>query len=530
MAVISDFLQLDRPLSAFPTYAALILAFLLFIFLRFILAPEKFKGVPQPPLPSWIWGHMHKTHNTPAGEHYGQWINKYGPTIKINAPLFAGKLLVTADPAAIHHMFTTRCYDYTKSDLIRPFVERVVGRGLIWAEGDLHRLQRKQVVPAFSPEVVNRMEPAVSEVSHKTAAKLSSMVAEGESIIDMHDMMGKTTLDIFGLVALNHDFNCLEGGGADIRHQVKQQANDFITFSGFLAAAMLRAIPATARLPIKSISEQGSIRRVISPLARELIVRGKNEGEVSEFKGNDFMSTMLRNGEMTDENLIANVVTFIVAGYDSTSGSITWGLYALARNQEAQTKLREELLALGREPTVKDLTNMEQLPYFEAVCKETLRMYPVTDAERVAHEDDVIPLRFPIITPEGEQISAIPVKKGDTMIIPIICSNRLNAVWGDGDTWRPERWLGELPPKDQLVQGWANMLTFSEGPRSCIGFRLAILEMKVILATLIRRFVFSVPSDDFEVYGRYFATLIPVVKGQDSKGAYMPLKVTPYEE
>ncbi|TDL17780.1 cytochrome P450 [Rickenella mellea] len=530
MAVIREFLQLDRPLSTLPTYVVLTLVFFLFLFLRYVITPQRFKGVPEPPLPSWLWGHSQKVHNTTAGDHYGQWLDKYGPTIRVKAPLWAGKLLVTADPAAIHHILTTKCYNYTKSTLTRPFVERIIGRGLIWAEGDVHRLQRKQVVPAFSPEVVNRMEPVVTEVSLKSAAKIGSMVDHGENIIDMHEMMGKTTLDIFGLVALNHDFNCLEGGGAEIRQKVKKQANDFILPSGFFAVAALRAFPPIAHLPIKSIQEHGSIKKAVTPLALELIQRGKNDDQVSQNKGNDFMSTMLRNGEMSDQRLIDNVVTFIVAGYDSTSGSITWGLYSLARNQRAQDRLRQELLALGHEPTLKDLTTMEQLPYFDAVCKETLRMYPVTDPERVAHEDDVIPLRFPIVTPEGEQISAIPIKKGDTIVLPIICSNRLNAVWGDGDVWRPERWLGELPPKDQLVQGWANLLTFSEGPRNCIGFRLAILELKIIIATLIRRFVFTLPSDDFEVQGRYFATLLPIVKGQESKGAYMPLKVTPFEE
>ena len=60
------------------------------------------------------------------------------------------------------------------------------------------------------------------------------------------------------------------------------------------------------------------------------------------------------------------------------------------------------------------------------------------------------------------------------MVIPFICSNRLNLVWGDGDTFRPERWLDEksLPPKDQMTQGWSNLVTFSEGPRLCIGVRL----------------------------------------------------------
>ena len=134
-------------------------------------------------------------------------------------------------------------------------------------------------------------------------------------------------------------------------------------------------------------------------------------------------------------------------------------------------------------------------------------------------------------------------------MIAFIGSNTLNRVWGDGKVFRPERWLDEksLPSKDVLTQGWSNLLTFSAGPRMCIGLRLgtfswliaspthcllslyvAILELKILLHSLLRNFVFSLPSDDFVVDGYFFASLIPVVRGEENKGGRLPLKMTPY--
>ncbi|KAJ7122977.1 cytochrome P450 [Mycena epipterygia] len=495
----------------------------------YLIKGTKFKDVPKPPTPSWVWGHTKKVHTTAAGDHYGVWFDRYGPTIKLDGAVGTEEYLVSADPALVHHVFTTNCYDYTKSDLTRPFVERVLGQGLVWAEGDEHKVQRRKLVGAFSQEAVNKMEPAVTDVAHKTGNIFATMIDQGDGIIDVHDMVARATLDAFGKVALNHEFNALDGGAAEIRNKWRLQGNNHVGFGGLMAVATLRALPWVAHLPIGTIQEQGSVKTTINPLAQAIIEAAESNQAVSSGKDNDLLSMLLRSGDMPRQQLVDNISTFIVAGFDSTSAALTWALYAMAQFPETQQKLRDELLELGRDPNVKDLTSMDQLRYFDAVCKETLRMFPATDAERIALKDDLLPLHFPITTPDGRTVTHIPISKGETIIIPLICSNRLNTVWGDGATWRPERWLEEMPSKADLPAGWSNMLTFSEGPRLCIGYRLALLELKIIMGHLIKRFTFELPNDKFHVEGRYFASLIPIVRGEEEKGAYLPLRVKPYE-
>ncbi|KAJ7138346.1 cytochrome P450 [Mycena epipterygia] len=502
--------------------------------LRYLLKPTKFKDVPKPPTPSWLWGHTRKVHSTPAGDHYGVWFDSYGPTIKLDGAFGTEEYLVSADPALIHHVLTTNCYDYTKSKFARRFFERVLGRGLVWAEGDLHKTQRRQLVGAFSQDTVNRMEPVVTDIAHKTGNILSTMIDQGQDVIDVHDMITKATLDAFGRVALNHEFNALEGGATEIRQTWRDLGNAHIGFGGLMVVAALRAFPWFEHLPFGSIQEHGSVRTTINPVAQAIIAVAESNQAVSQSAGKDkdLLSILLRSGDMPREQLIDNISTFIVAGFDTTSASLTWALYAMAQFPSTQKKLREELLQFGREPTVKDLASMEQLPYFDAVCKETLRMFASSDLERVALKDDVLPLRFPIFTPDGRRVNEIVIRKGETLIIPLICSNRLNAVWGDGAHWRPERWLegGKLPSKHDLTEGWANLLTFSEGPRLCIGHRLALLELKVIMAALIKRFSFELPRTDFDVHGKFFVSLSPIVKGEEEKGAYLPLRLKVYDQ
>jgi cytochrome P450 len=160
--------------------------------------------------------------------------------------------------------------------------------------------------------------------------------------------------------------------------------------------------------------------------------------------------------------------------------------------------------------------------------------------EKVAEEDDVIPLRQPIRGADGSWIKSIPVKKGQVIHIPSIGINRDEAVFGDADTFRPTRWLvgrgdaaeakyctpGEhgLPPADQMCGGWSGLFTFSEGPRICVGMKLALFEYKAILTTLIRSFQFHDTGVAISV--RHFITLSPRIKGREHEGFNLPVKVT----
>lgn len=120
----------------------------------------------------------------------------------------------------------------------------------------------------------------------------------------------------------------------------------------------------------------------------------------------------------------------------------------------------------------------------------SLRLYPpIPYVERVAAEDDVLPLRHPITTPNGTVITELPIRKGQvcnhfstsennrilmffmkTVQIPMVAINRLG--WLDGDRFRPDRWLEDMPPSYLLPTGWSHTLAFGDGPKSCAGIRL----------------------------------------------------------
>ncbi len=230
-----------------------------------------------------------------------------------------------------------------------------------------------------------------------------------------------------------------------------------------------------------------------------------------------------------------------VAGYETTSCVLAFTIWALAQNPDIQSKLREEVRTIAGEPTYDDFVDPNLLPYLDAVCKEAMRMFlPSTRNEKVAEEDDVIPLRQPIRGADGSWIKSVPVKKGQVIHIPSFAINRDEAVFGDADTFRPTRWLvgrgdateakyctqGEhgIPPADHMCGGWSGLFTFTEGPRICVGMRLALFEYKAILTTLTRSFQFH--DTGVAISMRTFIALLPYIKGREHEGLNLPVKLS----
>ncbi|KAG8815206.1 hypothetical protein FRC19_001183 [Serendipita sp. 401] len=226
---------------------------------------------------------------------------------------------------------------------------------------------------------------------------------------------------------------------------------------------------------------------------------------------------------LSDEEVLHQIPTFLLAGHETTSTSTTWTILSLAEHPEIQKKLRSELLTLDTEsPSMEDLNS---LPYLDAVVRESLRYHSVVSGTlRVASQDDVIPLEKPFMDKSGNLRDCIPISKGDTIFIPIRWFNRTTSIWGeDAKAFNPDRWKA-VPKDTYAIPGvWGNQLTFLGGPRACIGYRFALVEMKALLFFLVRNFEFelAVPAED--ITRRPGVVTRPAVKSELSKGNQLPM-------
>ena len=203
---------------------------------------------------------------------------------------------------------------------------------------------------------------------------------------------------------------------------------------------------------------------------------------------------------------------FRISGQETTALALAFSIYELARHPECQKRLREELESFSSEPTYDDYST--HFPYLDSVMKETyvlyhiltlhplkyvlrIRLYPgLAYMERVATREDVIPLRHVVRMTDGAERNELVVRPGQvcfathrlssvlttqqTIVIPIYTIHHLDSIWGDADTFRPERWLAPLPVEAQAYSGWSNTLGFSDGPRSCVGIRLGMPSFPIL--------------------------------------------------
>jgi cytochrome P450 len=196
-------------------------------------------------------------------------------------------------------------------------------------------------------------------------------------------------------------------------------------------------------------------------------------------KDMDILSLLLESNDFSDEDLVDQLLTFLAAGHETTSSTLTWAVYLLAINQDWQTRLRAEIRSnlparsATQPPTPAEI---EALPILNAICNETLRLYPVVPVTvRTA------------IRPTTISVAGYPqpVPAGTRLLIAPWAINRSPDLWGEkADQFVPNRWLeGGMANTGGATSNYANM-TFLHGPRSCIGQGFAKAEFKCLLAVL----------------------------------------------
>jgi len=165
--------------------------------------------------------------------------------------------------------------------------------------------------------------------------------------------------------------------------------------------------------------------------------------------------------------------------------TLTWALIELCRHTDKQQRLREEVSLFREDLTFEQLVSPSLAPYLDAVVHEVLRLHPALgEITRMATEDDVIPLSEPVLTADGRLADSIFIQKGMVVVIPMEYVNQAKDLWGEDATeFNPDRWIDGSVKKE--LPGYKHILTFSDGPRTCLGKTFAIVELKVSCSIFI---------------------------------------------
>ncbi|KAG9314552.1 cytochrome P450 [Chiua virens] len=449
------------------------------------------RHVSGPTPHSWLWGEEQVLYHDPPGTHYMDWHRKFGKVVRFSGA-FGHPMLSITDPRAINYIVGEGTYRFPKPNGVRTWFRLLLGKGILWVEGDFiplhslvhtnlisigkepHERQRKTVAPALSPQSVRHLTTLFYENATKMALqwqKIFDDVQTAQVTIEMTNWANRFALDTIGRAAFSHDFGCLNGRPHALVNALDSLTNHEKTRWTFYTRALFWLVP--------GILHFGKKGRLIRKTRKELgdlamfILRDARVNNDPDTKS--FMSFMLREDRssgtlcLDDEQVAAQMRTIISAGFEPVSATIAWLFYELAMDPERQEAIRNEV-STPCDPTYDALNN--EFPLLHAFFMETLRMHPpVLENHHQASETTIVPLSEPL---PGTTDLRLVIPKGTVLSMPVNVIQMDEVTWGyDADVFRPERWL------QRNARNNRELFAFGLGPRGCLGKNFAAAEIKV---------------------------------------------------
>jgi cytochrome P450 len=376
--------------------------------------------------------------------------------------------LFVMDPALIQTILLDDAANYSKQPLNDDVFGAAIGGGLLNAEGEEWRWQRRLAAPLFRAEDVLAYVPIFAAACEPVLQRWREVPAGAAQAIDK-DMTGAT------LQALQ-DSVLGASLGEEERSLIEQSGASFLAHSIWKVALTSLHLPTSLPHPgSRAMVRDGKRLREV---AHRVLAKARGSD------GNELLQRLATardpaTGEaMPDALIVDNVVTFLIAGHETTSQALTWTLYLLALFPEWQEAVRQEVRsvagdgAIGREELAK-------LPLLDAVFQEAMRLYPPAP---VLMRRTVAP-----VTLGGMTLGA-----GATITIPVYIVHRHKRLWRDPLKFDPSRFVAEA----KATRHRCAYMPFGAGPRTCIGGTFAMVEGKTMLASLLGRASFALPDGE----------------------------------
>ncbi|KXN90138.1 Cytochrome P450 4A4 [Leucoagaricus sp. SymC.cos] len=504
--------------------------------------------VRGPPPETFTLGNLPELFQSQVGDADFKYQKEYGDVVKIKGAFGEDRLLIS-DPKALQYIFHTSGYNFLKWPERTEISRVLMGRGLLWADGETHRRQRKVMLPGFggpeSKALVAIFRRVGAELTNQWTDVLASS-PDQTAVFNVATWLSRATMDSIGEAAFDYQFGALANSKNAFMEAYMGLMSDTLGSPSRSAIVMQTVLPVWVLQLMSKYSNRRNLKharhtaKLANAVAREL-VNSKSEAALQGKGNKDILSLLVQanaseNSEtrLTDEELLAQMRTILLAGHETSATSLCWVLLELARHPDIQTKLRREIRDTeatihargGSDFTASDLDGM---PYLNAVLKESMRFHPaVYHNYRQAVRDDVLPLSKPITTTTGELVSKLPIPKGLKVILSISGYNRNQEVFGeDADVYNPERWLRDVTEmKGPSVGVYGNLLTFAGGVRTCIGWRFALYEVQSLTVEIINNFELAVTPEIERLRREACLVMIPTIEGEELRGENLPLKVS----
>ena len=383
-------------------------------------------------------------------------LGEYGNIVKINNEKNNGLSYLVTDPDALKHVLISNHSNYIKG----PGFERVkmlLGNGIIVSDGDFWRRQRTMIQPAFSRKNIDQLCAMIKVVTQDMIPRWKQKAETGEAI-DITTEMSEFALEVILRALLSNDLDQIieEHGGNPFDFLTDDTTRD-------LAVAMKF--------------------RQLGKVIQKIIDARRGQGQTGEDLLGSMMAATDKEGQpMTDKELIDEVMTMIIAGHETTGGTLNWVWYELSQNPETDALAYREASSSVTDNSVST-DQIGELRYLKQCINEALRLYPpVWLFSRQAINDDLLG-KYSI--PAGTNIYLCPYY-----------THRDPKLWAEPDNFYPEHFKNDGA---KLKHKYA-FIPFSAGSRRCIGEYFSYVEMQTHLAILLNLFKLdTVPNQVVEI-------------------------------
>lgn len=384
----------------------------------------------------------------------------------------AQRTIVTANPDNVEYILKTNFHNFPKGKPFTDLLGDFLGLGIFNVDGQMWSVQRKLASHEFTTKSLREFVVGVleEEVQNRLIPILDAAADVGR-ILDMQDVLRRFAFDTICKVSMGMDPCCLD----DLSKPPPQLATAFDAASGI--SAMRGTAPVSAIWKLKRMFNLGMEKDLKEAVALvhscvDEMIRSKRQSMV-ESSGGDLLSRFLEAG--IDDVIVRDmVISFLMAGRDTTSAAVTWLLWLLTGHREIENQVVEEITASSGDHSLS-FDDLKQMNFIKACLCESMRLYPpvVWDSKHAA-KDDVLP-------------DGTPVQKGNRVTYFQYGMGRMEALWGkDRLEFRPDRWLDEGGAVKAVSP--YKFPVFQAGPRVCLGKEMAFIQMKYVVAAILRRF------------------------------------------
>ncbi|KAJ8485504.1 hypothetical protein OPV22_017989 [Ensete ventricosum] len=424
------------------------------------------KGEAPSPVSSSITHDIHSS----VFPYFSRWRNAYGKVFVYW--LGTEPFLYIADPEFLKSATSgSMGKKWGKPNVFKHDRKPMFGSGLVMVDGDDWTHHRHIISPAFSMTNLNAMMRAMEETTYKMLNEWSEQVASGRREIDVDESITKNAAEIIAKTS----FGISEENGKRVFE--KLQLMQKMLFK----SNRLVGVPFSKLLCPKRSYEAWKLGKEIDQLLFAIISSRKEED--SSNTQQDLLGLLLAGNQesaqlerkLTIRELVDECKTFFFGGHETTALALSWTLLLLALYPEWQTTLREEVMEVsGGRPL--DPSMLSKLTKMGWVWNEVLRLYsPAPNVQRQAREDVHV----------GDMV----IPKGTNMWIDVVGMHHDPALWGDDvNEFKPERFKENLHGGCKHRMGY---LPFGFGGRICVGRNLTLMEFKIVLSLILRRFSLS---------------------------------------